>query len=82
MEDKKLRDFLPDKNSSYKREFSNSNKLSKIKELNWSEVLPFLTVLDSNKNSETFISVFLFKIKNWLGKKQVYKSFYDFYYLI
>ena len=32
MEDKKLRDFLPDKNSSYKREFSNSNKLSKIKE--------------------------------------------------
>ena len=32
MEDKKLKDFLPDKNSSYIREFSNSNKLSKIKE--------------------------------------------------
>ena len=32
MEDKKLKDFLPDKNSSYKREFSSSNRLSKIKE--------------------------------------------------
>ena len=32
MEDKELKDFLPDKNSSYKREFPGSNRLSKIKE--------------------------------------------------
>ena len=32
MEDKKLKDFLPDKNSSYIKNFSNSNKSSKIKE--------------------------------------------------
>ena len=32
MEDKKLKDFLPDKNSSYIKKFSNSNKSSKIKE--------------------------------------------------
>ena len=32
MEDKKLKDFLPDKNSNYIKEFPNSNKLSKIKE--------------------------------------------------
>ena len=32
MEDKKLKDFLPDKNSNYIREFPNSYKLSKIKE--------------------------------------------------
>ena len=32
MEEKKLKDFLPDRNSSYKRKFSNSNKLTKIKE--------------------------------------------------
>ncbi len=32
MEDKKLKDFLPDKNSSYIKKFSNSNKTSKIKE--------------------------------------------------
>ena len=40
-----------------------SSLLLKIKELNWSEVLPFFTVLDSNKKSETFMSVFLFKMK-------------------
>ena len=32
MEDKKLKDFLPDKNSSYIRKFPNSNKSLKIKE--------------------------------------------------
>ena len=32
MEDKKLKDFLPDKNSSYTKKFLNSNKSSKIKE--------------------------------------------------
>ena len=32
MEEKHLKDFLPDKNSSYIRNFSNSNKLPKIKE--------------------------------------------------
>ena len=32
MEDKKLQDFLPDKNSSYIKKFSNINKSSKIKE--------------------------------------------------
>ena len=32
MEDKKLKDFLPDNNSSYIRKFSNSYKSSKIKE--------------------------------------------------
>ena len=32
MEDKKSKDFLPDKNSSYIKKFSNSNKSSKIKE--------------------------------------------------
>ena len=32
MEDKKLTDFLPDKNSSYIRKFPNSKKLPKIKE--------------------------------------------------
>ncbi|MDC3178791.1 iron-sulfur cluster assembly protein [Pelagibacteraceae bacterium] len=32
MEDKKLKDFLPDKNSSYIKNFPNSNKSSKIKE--------------------------------------------------
>ena len=32
MEDKKLKDFLPDNNSSYIRKFPNSNKSSKIKE--------------------------------------------------
>ena len=32
MEDKKLKDFLPDKNSSYIKKISSSNKSSKIKE--------------------------------------------------
>ena len=32
MEDKKLEDFLPDKNSSYIKKFPYSNKSSKIKE--------------------------------------------------
>jgi len=32
MEDKKLRDFLPDKNASYIKNFPHSNKSSKIKE--------------------------------------------------
>ena len=32
MEDKKLKDFLPDKNSSYIKKFPYSNKSSKIKE--------------------------------------------------
>ena len=32
MEDKKLQDFLPDINSSYKREFNNDNITSKIEE--------------------------------------------------
>ncbi len=32
MEEKHLKDFLPDKNSSYIKNFSNSNKLPKIKE--------------------------------------------------
>ena len=32
MEDKKLQDFLPDINSSYKREFNNENIRSKIEE--------------------------------------------------
>ena len=32
MEDKKLQDFLPNKNSSYKREFNNKNINSKIDE--------------------------------------------------
>ena len=32
MEDKKLKDFLPDKNSSYTKKFLNSNKSSKINE--------------------------------------------------
>ena len=32
MEDKKLKDFLPDKNSSYIKKFTNPNKPSKIKE--------------------------------------------------
>ncbi len=32
MEEKHLKDFLPDKNTSYIRNFSNSNKLPKIKE--------------------------------------------------
>ena len=30
MEEKKLQDFLPDKNSSYLKEFNNSNTTSKI----------------------------------------------------
>ena len=32
MEDKKLKDFLPDKNSSYIKKYPNFNKSSKIKE--------------------------------------------------
>ena len=32
MEDKKLNDFLPDKNSSYQKRFNNENKETKIKE--------------------------------------------------
>ena len=32
MEDKKLQDFLPDRNSSYKKEFKNENIISKIEE--------------------------------------------------
>ena len=32
MEDKKLKDFLPDKNSSYQKTFNNKNTKTKIKE--------------------------------------------------
>ncbi len=44
MEDKKLKDFLPDKNSSYTKKFPSSNKSSKIKEVQVIECIR--TVMD------------------------------------
>ncbi|MDC3083643.1 DUF59 domain-containing protein [Pelagibacteraceae bacterium] len=61
MEEKKLKDFLPDKNSSYTKKFINSNKSSKIKEEQVIECIK--TVMDPEIPVNLFDLGLIYEIK-------------------